>query len=139
MTRLAPLDLIQTGALIGAMAGLAGCAEAQGARTDVTKLDYQGVETRKLDDELVDFRVALGGPNASADRAGAYATCAAAQYTVIRGYGFARHIRTNTKNEAGVWRADAVYMISPALPQGLLTIDAEVTLADCRERGIPTV
>lgn len=135
MTRLAPLAVILTGAL----AALTGCASAQGARTDVTKLDYQGVETRLLDDDLVNFRVGLGGPNTSADRAEAYAACAAAQYTLIRGYGFARHIRTQVSNEAGVWRADAVYLISPALPQGLLTIDAEVTLADCRERGIPTV
>ncbi|MBD3786265.1 MAG: hypothetical protein IE922_04735 [Sphingomonadales bacterium] len=135
MTRLAPQLLILTGAL----AALAGCASAQGARTDVTKLDYQGIETRLLDNDLVDFQVGLGGPNASADRAEAYAACAAAQYTMIRGYGFARHIRTHVTNEAGVWRADAVYLISPALPQGLLTIDAEVTLADCRERGIPTV
>ena len=69
----------------------------------------------------------------------AYATCAAAQYTLIRGYGFARHVRTNVTNSGGIWRADAVYLISPALPEGLRTIDAEVTVADCKDQGIPTV
>ena len=69
----------------------------------------------------------------------AYAECAAAQYTLIRGYGFARHVRTNVTQEAGLWRADAVYTISPALPRGLSTIDAEVTVSNCAETGIPTV
>ncbi|MEM9552458.1 MAG: hypothetical protein AAGA05_14860, partial [Pseudomonadota bacterium] len=68
-----------------------------------------------------------------------FADCAAAQYALIRGYGFARHLRTNTKEEGGVWRADAVYTISPSLPQGLRTIDAEIVVADCAENGIPTV
>ena len=68
-----------------------------------------------------------------------YAECAAAQYTLIRGYGFARHVRTNVTEEGGIWRADAVYTISPSLPKGLKTIDAEVTAFQCAERGIPTV
>ena len=68
-----------------------------------------------------------------------YAECAAAQYTLIRGWGFARHVRTNVIEEGRVWRADAVYTISPALPRGLRTIDAEVVTAACTEKGIPTV
>jgi len=69
----------------------------------------------------------------------AYARCAAAQYSLIRGYGFARHLRTNVYREGGIWLGDAVYTISSALPRGLRTIDAEVTVADCQEQGIPTV
>ena len=68
-----------------------------------------------------------------------YAECAAAQYTLIRGYGFARHVRTNVVEEGGIWRGDAVYTISPALPRGLKTIDAEVVAAHCAENGIPMV
>ena len=68
-----------------------------------------------------------------------YAECAAAQYTLIRGYGFARHVRTNVDQEGGIWRGDAVYTISPSLPRGIKTIDAEVVAANCVERGIPTV
>ena len=100
--------------------------------------EYKGVETVLLDGDLVQFNVAMTkaqGPEDVAD----YAECAAAQYTVIRGYGFARHVRTNVGEEGGIFRGDAVYTISPSLPRGLKTIDAEVVRAECSERGIPTV
>lgn len=99
---------------------------------------YKGVETRLLDGDLVGFRVAMTGARGPED-VERYARCAAAQYTLIRGYGFARHVRTLVDEEAGTWVADAVYTISPALPRGLRTIDAEVTVADCGASGIPTV
>jgi hypothetical protein len=99
---------------------------------------YQGVETRLLDGDLVGFVVRMTGASGRSDVV-RYAECAAAQYTLIRGYGFARHIRTTVSQEAGIWSADAVYTISPALPRGLRTIDAEVTVAACGESGIPTV
>ena len=100
--------------------------------------DFLGVETRLLDGDLVNFRVAMRGATAP-EEVIAYARCAAAQYTLIRGYGFARHVRTNVDREGGIWRADAVYTVSPALPRGLRTIDSEVVVADCREQSIPTV
>ena len=100
--------------------------------------DYQGVRTLLMDDDLVNIRVAMTGARGNADVA-AYAECAAAQYTLIRGYGFARHVRTNLAKEGGIWRADAVYTISPALPDGLRTIDAEVAVQNCAAEGIPTV
>ncbi len=99
---------------------------------------YDGVETRLLDGDLVSFLVTMrdaAGPGAVED----YARCAAAQYALIRGYGFARHVRTLVDERGGIWRADAVYTISSALPQGVQTIDAEVTVADCGRNGIPTV
>ena len=43
-----------------------------------------------------------------------------------------------TDNEGGVWHADAVYSVTAALPEGLVTIDAEITAEDCADRGIPT-
>jgi hypothetical protein len=58
---------------------------------------------------------------------------------LIRGFGFARHVRTNVDNQGGTWRGDAVYTVSAALPEGFRTIDAEVTVRDCGARGIPTV
>jgi hypothetical protein len=100
--------------------------------------DYRGVETRLLEGDLVQFGVVMTGARTGAD-VGDYAECAAAQYALIRGYGFARHLRTNVNEEGGVWAADAVYTISPSLPRGLRTIDAEVTVANCAENGIPTV
>lgn len=100
--------------------------------------DYKGVETQLLDGDLVQFNVAMTKALSNQDVSD-YAECAAAQYTLIRGYGFARHVRTNVTEEGGIWRADAVYTISPSLPKGLKTIDAEVTALQCAERGIPTV
>lgn len=100
--------------------------------------DYKGVETQLLDGDLVQFNVAMTKAFSNQDVSD-YAECAAAQYTLIRGYGFARHVRTNVTEEGGIWRADAVYTISPSLPKGLKTIDAEVTAFQCAERGIPTV
>lgn len=118
-------------------AALAACAPG-GASNAGFAPNYRGVETDLLDGDLVNFRVAMTGARSSADVA-RYAECAAAQYTLIRGYGFARHVRTNIADEGGIWRADAVYTISPALPRGLRTIDAEVVAADCAENGIPMV
>jgi hypothetical protein len=100
--------------------------------------EYKGVETVLLDGDLVQFNVAMTKALSQRDVAD-YAECAAAQYTLIRGYGFARHVRTNVVEEAGIFRGDAVYTISPSLPRGLKTIDAEVVAAQCAERGIPTV
>ncbi|MDF1727135.1 MAG: hypothetical protein P1U53_05220 [Sulfitobacter sp.] len=100
--------------------------------------DYQGVQTQLLDGDLVQFNVAMTKALGNQDVAD-YAECAAAQYTLIRGYGFARHVRTNVVQEGGIWRGDAVYTISPSLPRGIKTIDAEVVVANCVEKGIPTV
>lgn len=100
--------------------------------------EYKGVETVLLDGDLVQFNVAMTKA-LSADDVADYAQCAAAQYTLIRGYGFARHLRTNVSQEGGIWRGDAVYTISPSLPRGTKKIDAEVTVSECMERGIPTV
>ncbi|SFG49108.1 hypothetical protein SAMN04488039_1011028 [Sulfitobacter dubius] len=116
---------------------LAAC-EAQVPVAEDFIPDYKGVETQLLDGDLVQFNVAMTKALSNQDVSD-YAECAAAQYTLIRGYGFARHVRTNVTEEGGIWRADAVYTISPSLPKGLKTIDAEVTAFQCAERGIPTV
>ena len=126
-------------AIISALA-LAGCT---GGGVDVSRdipfvPVYQGIETRLLDGDLVNFRVSMSGARTQAD-VDEYARCAAAQYTLIRGYGFTRHVRTNADQQNGVWTADAVFLISPTLPAGSRTIDAEVTVANCGLSGIPTV
>lgn len=100
--------------------------------------EYLGSQTRLLEGDLVNFVVEMKGARGPAD-VDDYAECVAAQYAVIRGFGFARHLRTNVDEEGGVWRGDAFYTISPTLPEGLMTIDAEVAVETCRERGIPTV
>ncbi|WP_175483155.1 hypothetical protein [Salinihabitans flavidus] len=123
-------------------AGVAACAASDGESVARDRVafdpDYKGVETRLLDGDLVNFRVAMTGARDHQD-VDAYAECAAAQYALIRGFGFARHVRTTVDIEGGIWRGDAVYTISSALPRGLKTIDAEVTVSSCAENGIPTV
>lgn len=116
---------------------LAACEPAVPTAEDFIP-EYKGVETVLLDGDLVQFNVAMTKALSVRDVED-YAECAAAQYTLIRGYGFARHVRTNVSQEAGIFRGDAVYTISPSLPRGLKTIDAEVVVAECVERGIPTV
>ena len=116
---------------------LAACEPATPTAEDFIP-EYKGVETVLLDGDLVQFNVAMTKALSHGDVAD-YAECAAAQYTLIRGYGSARHVRTNVAQEAGIFRGDAVYTISPSLPRGLKTIDAEVVAAECVERGIPTV
>ena len=117
---------------------LAACDTAQPDGVTRFVPDYRGVQTSLLEGDLVQFRVAMTGARDGRD-VDDYAACAAAQYALIRGYGFARHLRTKVDEKGGVWSADAVYTISPSLPRGLRTIDAEVVVADCAENGIPTV
>jgi len=108
------------------------------SKMSMTAPVYQGVVTRLLQTDLVQFKVKLSnspGPQAVLE----YAKCAAAQYTLIRGFGFARHVRTTVARSAETWTADAVYTISAGVPRGFKTIDAEVVAADCVEKKIPMV
>ncbi len=118
--------------------GLAACGPSEDPETVVFLPDYMGIQTLLLDKDLVSFRVEMRGAR-NRDDVATYARCAAAQYALIRGYGFARHVRTNVVQTGGIWRGDAVYTISPTLPDGLVTIDAEVVVRDCGVQGIPTV
>ena len=117
---------------------LAACDAGAGDQVTRFQPDYRGVQTSLLEGDLVQFDVTMAGARGKTDLDD-YAECAAAQYALIRGFGFARHLRTNINEEGGVWTADAVYTISPSLPRGLRTIDAEVVVANCAENGIPTV
>nr|WP_152824453.1 hypothetical protein [Fertoeibacter niger] len=132
MARLFPLAAAT--ALLGAVA----CAPVEQPGQGNYAPGYAGIETILLDGDLVNFRVAMRGARDNEDVA-TYARCAAAQYALIRGFGFARHVRTNVQQAGGVWRGDAVYTISAALPPGIRTIDAEVTVRDCGALGIPTI
>ncbi|EPX79933.1 hypothetical protein [Litoreibacter arenae] len=123
--------------LLGA-AMLVACTPTEEPTQEVFAPEYLGIETRRLDDDLVSFLVRMKGARTNEDVA-EYGKCAAAQYALIRGFGFARHVRTNVQEEGGLWAGDAVYTISAALPDGLQTIDAEVVVSECAENGIPTV
>ena len=130
---------LATFAMLGACEEIPREDVTRAATPDVPRVfGYDGIETRLLDGDLVQFVVAMNG-EALPDDVSRYAECAAAQYSLIRGYGFARHVRTNVEIKGGQWRGDAVYTISAALPRGLKTIDAEVTVQNCIEDKIPMV
>lgn len=122
-----------------ALASLSACVHGSDASKDeVFAPKYLSIRTALLEGDLVNFRVAMTGARDNRDVED-YARCAAAQYALIRGTGFLRHVRTIVKKSDGAWRGDAVYVISADLPRGNLTIDAEVAVSDCAARAIPTV
>jgi hypothetical protein len=123
-----------------ASVSLSACVPAEGTVTGRADFNpsYGGIETVLLDGDLVNFHVAMRGARGR-DDVDSYARCAAAQYALIRGVGFTRHVRTQVAQTGGNWRGDAVYTISAALPRGTATIDAEVTVRDCGAQGIPTI
>lgn len=123
---------------IAIVATVGACAGGEERTTGPQRVEYKGIETILLDGEMVNFRVAMTGARSEADVED-YGRCAAAQYALIRGFGFARHVRTQVGKSGDLWKGDAVYLISAALPRGTRTIDAEVTVRDCGELGIPTV
>jgi hypothetical protein len=98
---------------------------------------YEGVQVILLDEGLVSFSVAMRGAKDEAD-VEAYGRCAAAQYALDKGFGFARQVRTIVTKDGQEWYGDAVYLVSSALPDGLRTVDAEVAVTECEELGIPT-
>lgn len=134
-------------ALLTASAALSGCVSETGAtepavakaatEKQAAKIGYEGIETILLDDDLVNFRLAMTG--GTPEDLEAYARCAVARYAQIRGYGYARHIRTNVVHDSNRWNGDAVFMISAELPRGLKLIKAGETLAECEKLDIPTV
>ena len=116
----------------GLLTALSACAAVPAAPA------YEGAEPVGMGDDLYGFHVSMSGAR-DASEVEAYVTCVVAGFAVEKNAGFARRVLTNVKEEGGVWVADAVYSISPTLPRGMKTIDAEVAVADCAERGIPTV
>lgn len=98
---------------------------------------YEGVSTILLDKDLVSVTVAMRGGDGGSD-VEAYGRCAAAQYALDQGFGFARQVRTIVTRDGQRWYGDAVYLLSASLPEGLRTIDAEVAVTECTELGIPS-
>ncbi|MBA3911754.1 MAG: hypothetical protein C0524_18235 [Rhodobacter sp.] len=121
-----------------ATAALGACTQGTEVTDGRGQPVYEGISTILLDTDLVSFNVAMRGADGEAD-VEAYGRCAAAQYALDQGYGFARQVRTIVKKEGQTWYGDAVYLISASLPEGLRTVDAEVAVTECAELGIPTV
>lgn len=99
---------------------------------------WLGAQVESLDDNLRRVHVSMVAA-ATTDALSDYAACAIAGYSVAEGFAFARHILTTYAEEGGIHRADAVYTVSEGYAAGTKKIDAEVTLADCQDRGIPAL
>ncbi|MCT8328543.1 hypothetical protein [Albidovulum sediminis] len=134
---LLPLALVA-----GLMAGPGACAPApapaERGEAAAFAPAYGAIAASMLDTGLQGVRVTMEGARGPAD-ADAYARCASVGYALGNGAKFLRHIRTNIDEEGGIWHADAVYTVSPDLPEGVQVIDAETAAAECADQGIPTV
>ena len=124
--------------LTGSLAGLAACSGGQaGSEKPQAKPVYLGANAEALKDDLVQVTLKMKGVSGP-EQIDDYAACVASAYAVKNKAGFVRHVRTISDKEGGIWRGDAVYSVTAALPQGVQTIDAEVTVEDCADRAIPT-
>lgn len=122
-----------------ALGGLAACAPQTTAREEEPFApEYQRIVTRLLEDDLVAFDLTMTGARDAEDLR-RYGDCAVAQYALIRGYGYARHLRTTTQHSGDVWQGNAIYTISPERPPGLEIIVATERVLTCAEEDIPTV
>ena len=129
------LSLLATlGTATAALGACAPAGEVPEERGQVAV--YEGVSTILLDKDLVSFSVSMRGAKDRTEVEG-YGRCAAAQYALDQGFGFARQVRTIVTKKGQTWYGDAVYLISASLPEGLRTIDAEVVATECAELGIP--
>lgn len=133
---------------LAALLALSACAPGEARVSDPisptapTSADrenaYLGVQTALLDSDLVNFKLAMRGSEREEDLLD-YANCAAAQYSQIRDFGYARLVRISYASASGISSADAVYTISQDEPRGINLIDASLILQMCDFEGIPTV
>lgn len=128
------------GIMVLAALTLTACTKPEPTPRDQLPFDpeYLSTEALALDADLVQVDVSMRGARDGEDVAD-FADCVVAGYADARGFGFARHVRTTVTEEAGLWRADAVYTISPGLPAGKRTIDVEAQRSACAVEGIPQI
>ncbi len=116
---------------------LAACATADPDRAEPDPV-FGGATVSFLTDEVAQVIVASSA-GTDTETLKAYADCALAEAMELNGTQFARHVRTLTSEEAGIARADAVYTMSNARPDGDFVLDGAETRAACAEKGIPGV
>lgn len=102
------------------------------------ELEYLGIGPATLGEDLILIRVLMRGAR-DRDDVALYADCGVAGFGMLDGLGYARHIRTNIEETGGLWTGDAVYTLSPELPEGVRVIAAQSFAESCEQKGIPTV
>ena len=112
---------------LAALGALTACETTSQAPEAPFEPVYEGVDTALLDGDLVNFFVAMRGARDTGDVED-YARCAAAQYALIRGYGFARHLRTNV--------AQPESFKSDEAKQELADLNADLMVVKC-SRSLP--
>jgi hypothetical protein len=115
----------------------AGCAERAPLASDFVP-EYLGADVRLLAPDLAQVRASMTKAQSPSDVSN-YADCALVGFMRTRGYNYARLLRGNLSQEGGVSSTDAVYSLSPDLPEGIKVIDAQARTAECAQKRIPTV
>lgn len=95
---------------------------------------YGGLEPGLDDGSLVGFTVRASTEQGARD----YARCAGSRLALARGFRYARPVRVSLTRAVLMWRAEAVYTLSPELPPGVDVVDAEITVLACEAQDIPT-
>jgi hypothetical protein len=122
--------MVKRGVMLMLLALMAGCAEPDPAAGPAAVPPTASFLTDDLLQVTLDFP-----PETEAEVVRGLTDCAAAEAVLLRGAGFARHVRTTVTEEAGISRADAIYTVSLTLPRGTFSIDAEAVATSCREQG----
>ncbi len=123
---------------MAATLAVSACTANAPALRDDLPFEPEYLETTATDlaADLVQIDVTMRGARDGQDVT-EFANCVIAGYADVRGFGFARHVRTKVVEEGGLWKADAVYTVSAAIPAGARTIDVETQRQACAAAGIP--
>ena len=125
------LVLVMTGAV-------SACYKTDDTWMSAKGLEYMSTTAELIGDGLV--KISASVKNVQSDHfATEFATCVAARYALLRGFGLARLVTDSVSRDDNIRTATSVYSISARLPPGVRKMDAEVVAVNCAENGIPMV
>lgn len=126
-------------ALVLAMTGIVSACDRTGdSRMSAKDVEYISTNAELIGDGLVKFSASV--KNVQSDHfATEFATCVAARYALLNGFGFARLVTDSVSRDDDIRTATSVYSITARLPPGARKLDAEVVAVNCAENGIPMV
>ena len=126
-------------ALILAMTGVVSACDRTGdARMSAKSVQYTSTKADLIGDGSL--KISASVRNVQSDHfATEFATCVAARYALLHGFGFARLVTDSVSRDDDIRTATSVYSITARLPPGARKLDAEVVAVNCAENGIPMV